>query len=150
MNVTAADPPSRYNDMPPYVWVPILLGIFLIIAASIGFAGAKYYSRLLLLVYVIFVALLLVTQFVLAMLLFVSPSTLAWGLGLAEQQVEGWRCACAPSMRAYTRCPASTACPEEWLHVKSRAHPSSTIICLSPQSSTLAGLFSESQYVVLL
>jgi len=79
-------PPSNYDDMPPYVWVPILLGIFLIVAAVVGCAGAKYYSRLLLLVYVVFVAGMLCTQFAMGMVLLLSPSTLAAGLGLAQQQ----------------------------------------------------------------
>ena len=81
-------PPSNYDDMPPYVWVPILLGIFLIVAAVVGCAGAKYYSRLLLLVYVVFVAGMLCTQFAMGMVLLLSPSTLAAGLGLAQQQVK--------------------------------------------------------------
>jgi len=58
----------------------------LIVAAVVGCAGAKYYSRLLLLVYVVFVAGMLCTQFAMGMVLLLSPSTLAAGLGLAQQQ----------------------------------------------------------------
>jgi hypothetical protein len=99
-NGTAAPPPSNYEEMPPYVWAPILLGIFLIVAAVVGLAGAKYYSRLLLLVYVVLVAGMLITQFVLGMLLLLSPSTLAAGLGLAQEQVEPAVVVSAPAPHA--------------------------------------------------
>jgi hypothetical protein len=31
-----AEPPSRFSEMPPYVYMPIMLGIFLMVAALIG------------------------------------------------------------------------------------------------------------------
>ena len=42
---TIAEPPSRFSKMPPYVYMPILLGVLLMVAALIGAPASELGSH---------------------------------------------------------------------------------------------------------
>jgi hypothetical protein len=83
VNAAAGGTRSR---MPPFVVAPVIMGVFLMLISAVGFAGAKYYSRLMLGFYVVSVAAILITQFVLVILIFVRPSSVSHGFGFEDEQ----------------------------------------------------------------
>mmetsp|Transcript_53763 Transcript_53763/g.125681 ORF Transcript_53763/g.125681 Transcript_53763/m.125681 type:complete len:231 (+) Transcript_53763:150-842(+) len=85
-NATAVDDGVKdLSHMPFYVWIPILLGAIILLTSLLGCAGAKYYNRLFLALYIIFVTLIFMFQLVVAAMLFADSSVMT-GLGVEEKQ----------------------------------------------------------------
>jgi len=77
--------------MPTYVWIPILLGVIIMVLSVLGCCGAKYFSRLMMGVFILFTSVVIFVQLIFTAILFVDVSLLAQGLGVDEQQATSMR-----------------------------------------------------------
>mmetsp|Transcript_5912 Transcript_5912/g.11964 ORF Transcript_5912/g.11964 Transcript_5912/m.11964 type:complete len:227 (+) Transcript_5912:103-783(+) len=87
-NLTATEDdeePIDLQHMPPFVWIPVVLGAIILFTSLLGCAGAKYYNRAFLMLYIFFVGIIFLFQLIVAAMLFADSSVMT-GLGVEEQQ----------------------------------------------------------------